>query len=80
MNIEILVTQGETFRSIECSNSIDKIGKNCYENGKHLFLNVMPLVMVDDLLAMSTCGQESLSLNINTNTQIELIEVEIPHS
>ena len=32
----------------------------------------MPLAMVDDLLAMSTCGQESLSLNIYMNTLIEL--------
>ena len=32
----------------------------------------MPLAMMDDLLNMSTCGQESLSLNIYMNTQIEL--------
>ena len=77
VNIERIVTQGGTFGPLECSNSIDKIGKNCIDNGKHLYtyknlVKVMPLAMVDDLLAMSTCGQESVSMNTFMNTQIEL--------
>ena len=77
VNIQRIVTQGGTFGPLECSNSIDKIGQNCFQKGKHLYtykqlVKVMPLAMVDDLLAMSTCGQESLSLNVYMNTQIEL--------
>ena len=77
VNIERIVTQGGTFGPIECANTIDKIGKTCYEQGKHLYsykqlVKVMPLSMVDDLLAISTCGQESLALNTYMNTKIEL--------
>ena len=84
VNIQRIVTQGGTFGPLECSNSIDKIGQNCSQKGKHLYtykhlVKVMPLAMVDDLLAMSTCGQESLSLNVYMNTQIELkLKFQIP--
>ena len=58
VNVQKIVTQGGTFGPIECSNSIDKIGKLCHEKGEHLFtyknlVNIMPLSMVDDLLAIS---------------------------
>ena len=76
VNVQRIVTQGGTFGPLECSNSIDKLGKKCYENGKHLFtyknlVKIMPLAMVDDLLAIAPCGQESLSLNTFMNVQIE---------
>jgi hypothetical protein len=65
------------FGPIMCSNSIDKIGKMCYDRGENLYLytsmvNILPLAMCDDLLAISSCGQTSLSLNTYINTQIEL--------
>ena len=71
------VQQGGVFGPIQCSNTIDKIGKKCYDEGKHLFLykkmvNVLPLSMCDDLLAISRCGHSSLSMNTYINTQIEL--------
>ena len=71
------VQQGGVFGPIQCSNTIDKIGKKCIEKGEHLFLykkmvNVLPLAMVDDLIAVSRCGQNSLSVNTYINTQIEL--------
>ena len=77
VNIEKVVTQGGTFGPIECSNSVDKIGKECHEKGKHLYsykqmVNVMPLSMVDDILVVSKCGQESLDVNTYVNTKIEL--------
>ena len=71
------VQQGGVFGPIMCSNSIDKVGKMCYERGENLYLykqtvNVLPLAMCDDLLAMSVCGQKSLSLNSYINAEIEL--------
>jgi hypothetical protein len=77
VNIQKIVTQGGTFGPIECSNSIDTIGKKCLENGQHLYtykhlVKVMPLSMVDDILAVSKCGQDSLSVNTYINTEIEL--------
>ena len=38
VNIQRVVTQGGTFGPLECSNSIDKIGQNCFQKGKHLYL------------------------------------------
>ena len=76
VNVERIVMHRGTFGPLECSNTIDKIGKQCYETGQHLYtyknmVRVMPLTMVDDLLAMAKCGQESLSLNTFMNVQVE---------
>ena len=76
VNMENIVTQGGTFGPIECANSIDKIGQKCYNNGEHLFLykkmvNILPLSYVDDLLTLSRCGTDSLTLNTYINAQIE---------
>ena len=77
VSIRETVQQGVVFGPIMCSNSIDKIGKKCYERGENLYLykqrvNILPLGMVDDLLGISSCGQSSVSLNTYINTQIEL--------
>ena len=37
VNIKKIVTQGGTFGPIECSNSIDKIGKKYFDKGEHLY-------------------------------------------
>ena len=71
------VQQGGVFGPIMCSNTIDKVGQKCYNRGENLFLykdrvNILPLAMCDDLLGISTCGQESLALNTYINAQIEL--------
>ena len=77
VNIENIVTQGGVFGSLQCSNSIDTIGKKCYNYGEHLYsykqiVNIMPLSMVDDILAVAPCNQKSLALNTVINAQIEL--------
>ena len=76
VNIKKIVTQGETFGPIECSNSIDKIGIKCFDNGEHLFtykkrVKVLPLSLCDDLLTLSPCGFESLAMNTFITAQIE---------
>ena len=59
-----------------CSNSIDVVGK--YARGKRNLYNyknivpVIPLAMVDDLLAVTSCGAASIEMNITINTLIEL--------
>ena len=70
--IEKIVTQGGTFGPIECSNSIDKIGQKCFNRGEHFFnckkiVRVLPLSMVDDILTISKCGNDSLALNTVLN-------------
>ena len=77
VNCKNIVTQGGVFGPLQCSNTIDTIGKKCYEKGEHLYLykglvQIMPLSMVDDLLAVAPCNQKSLALNTYINAQIEL--------
>ena len=76
-NIPSIVMQGGTFGPMQCSNSIDNIGKKCIERQEHLFtyknlVRVTPLAMVDDLLTVQHCNIESLSINTFINTQIEM--------
>ena len=71
-----LVMQGGKWGPLKCSNTMDKIGKNCFKTGKHLYtykqkVKVMPLAMIDDLIAINPCGPESLSLNLMINSKIE---------
>ena len=77
VNMERIVQQGGSWGPMECSVSIDKIGKLCTERGEHIFKynnlgNIVPLAMVDDLLGVASCGFKSLSLNTLMNTQIEM--------
>ena len=77
VDVERIVTQGGVFGPLQCSNSIDTLGKKCYNKGENLFLYknmvpVMPLSMVDDILAVAQCGQKSLDVNTFINAQIEL--------
>ena len=77
VNMPKIVMQGGSWGPIQCSNSIDKIGKDCEENRDHLYLyknlvQVPVLSMVDDMLAFANCGQESVALNTYINTHIEL--------
>ena len=51
-NVEQIVMQGEVFGSLECSVTVDTIGKECLAKGKYLYfykgVEVPPLAMVDD--------------------------------
>ena len=51
------------------------------EENEHHFLHksmskMIPLAMVDDLLRISKCGVDSLSINTSVNTPIELKKLE----
>ena len=78
INIERIIQQGGIWGPIQCSNSIDQIGKQCdvekpeycyYYRGK---IKILPLAMVDDLMCVSKCGLESIILNSYINTKIEI--------
>ena len=75
--IPTVVMQGGKWGPLQCSNTMDKIGKRCFENGEHLYMykgrvGVMPLAMVDDLLGVARCGEQSVELNTTINTRIEM--------
>lgn len=63
-----------------CSNSIDKVGKYSEENGQFFLYKkiarIIPLAMVDDLLAVRSCGFDSTETNVTINTMIELKKLQ----
>ena len=77
VDISCIVMQGGTWGPMQCSNTIDTIGKKCYERGQHLYLyknrvQILPLGMVDDVIGVSRCGHDAVALNTYLTTQIEL--------
>ena len=61
----------------KCCNTMDKVGKKCVEKGEHLYsykgrVSVMPLAVVDDLLGIAKCGEQSVDNNTTINSGIEM--------
>ena len=66
---------------IECSVTVDTIGKECLEKQKYLYtykgvVGVPPLAMVDDLACISVCGLETVQMNgfLNAKTNIKKLQ------
>ena len=77
VNMPQIVQQGGGWGPMECSVSIDKLGRDCVQRRKYLYrykdkVDIVTLAMVDDLLGIAPCGIESLALNTFINVQIEL--------
>ena len=75
--MKCLVQQGGTWGPILCSNSVDTIGKTVWKTKETFYkyknsVTILPLAMVDDILAVCKCGIESLSMNTFINSKIEL--------
>ena len=71
------IMQGEVTGPGQCSNQIDTFGKECLDQSKLLYkykgdLGVPPLGMVDDVLAVSRCGVESVEMNAFLNQKTNL--------
>ena len=86
-SVNDIVQQGGGWGPIECSVSIDKLGRGCFKNRKFLYrfkdkVNILPLAMIDDLLAVAKCGLESLAINTYINVHIELkkLRFHVPDS
>ena len=82
IDIPEIVQQGGSWGPMECSVSIDKIGRDCTRDNKHNYfykekVPIMPLAMIDDLLAISVCGIESIAINTYIVTQIEMKKLRL---
>ena len=76
-HMKSLVQQGGTWGPLMCSNSVDTIGKSVWNSHEPCYkykncVRILPLAMVDDILAVCRCGIESLSMNTLINSRIEL--------
>ena len=70
-----IVQQGGGWGPMQCSNSVDTIGKRCRDRGVNFYLykqlvRVLPLAMVDDNLGIGLCGNNSIAMNTVINTHI----------
>ena len=77
VDIPRIVQQGGGWDPMECSNSVDTLGKRCFNRGIHFYsykhmVRVLPLAMVDDILGIGHCGNKSIALNTFINTHIEM--------
>ena len=75
--IEKIVMQGEVTGPGQCSNQIDTYGKECIEESKLLYsykeeLGIPPPGQVDDVLAVSCCGSESVAMNAYLNQKTNI--------
>ena len=75
VSINDLVLQGTLWSGLMCTCQMDKLAKSAYENNNtYLYRGkepVPPLEMVDDILVISECGQDSVVLNSKVNSFIE---------
>ena len=72
---EEIVMQGDVLAPLISSLQVDTMGKECFDEQKHLFyfresVPIAPLGMVDDLLTISECGVKTNLMNqyINLKT------------
>ena len=77
VNMPRIVQQGGGWGPIECQVSIDKLGRECKKRDIKIFkykdkVPIIPLAMVDDLLAVATCGIDLAALNSFMNTHVEM--------
>jgi hypothetical protein len=66
--------QGDVLAPLISSLQVDTMGKECLEEGKHLYyykdlVPIPPLGLVDDLFAISVCGFKTNLLNKYINTK-----------
>lgn len=76
VEIPRIVLQGTVFGNLECTSTMDKVGKNAYLTKNAIYsykgsVEIPPLGMVDDELVISNCGNESVMSNAVMNTFIE---------
>ena len=77
LNKPEIVQQGSGWGPMQCSVSIDKLGRQCTQGRKYQYrykdkVDTVLLAMIDDLLGIAPCGLESIALNTFINVQIEM--------
>ena len=74
--------QGTVPAPLKCSIQMDTLGKECIESGECLFkykecVDIPPLAMIDDILAVSECSVESVKLNAIIQSKVAHKNLEL---
>ena len=84
--LENIEMQGTVLAGLKCSISIDTLGKECLENQHDVLYNYKncvktpPLSFVDDIICVSTCGENSVKMNAFIQGKIEGKQLELGHA
>ena len=75
-SIEEMIMQGTVWSGLMCTSTMDKLCKTIYKEKEMLFkyrgiVEVPPLEMVDDVVTVSLCGENSMNLNSAVNSFVE---------
>jgi exonuclease III len=80
--INNIVMQGTVWAGLMCTCTMDKLGKQAYNDEQLLYkykgaVEVPPLQMVDDIIAATKCGNQTVATNsaINTFTQLKKLQL-----
>ena len=76
ITLEKLEMQGTVPAPLKASVQLDTLGKECIEKNEGLFkykqcINITPLIMIDDVLAISNCGNDSVKMNAIIQSKID---------
>ena len=68
--------QGDVLAPLISSLQVDTMGKECLEEGKHLYyykniVPIPPLGLVDDLFTISSCGYKTTMMSQYINSKTE---------
>ena len=79
-----IVLQGSVFGPIKCSVQMDTLGRDSLKTGLGIFkyknsVDVPALAMIDDVMGMAICGDQSIELNAIINSKMESKKLRLSH-
>ena len=82
IELEELEMQGTVISNIKCSVQIDSLGKDCLTENKGIYkykecISIPPLSMVDDIITVSACGVDSITVNAIVQAKVECKRLEL---
>ena len=81
-SINNTVMQGTVWAGLKCTATMDKLGKQAYKDPNLLYkykniVDIPPLQMVDDVIAASKCGKQTILVNSAVTTFVKLKKLEL---
>ena len=82
IELKELEMQGTVLSNIKCSVQIDSIGKDCITENRGIYkykncTTIPPLSMVDDVITVSSCGVDSITINAVVQAKVECKQLEL---
>ena len=76
--------QGTVSAPLKALVQLDTLGKEYIEAGEGIFkykdcVNITPLIMIDDVLAVSSCGNDSVKMNAIIQSKIDTKQLVFNH-